>query len=64
MDYFFSFTVVNYALKFSDFGIDGADRYFLEHPDQAFCKKSFHSILKLLPGEKTAPLRSGLKRVS
>jgi len=44
--YMASFTVVNYALKFSDFGIDGAD-----------------SILKLLPGEKTAPLRSGLKRV-
>ena len=41
MDYFFSFTVVNYALKFSDFGIDGADRYFLEHTGQAFLKKIF-----------------------
>jgi len=41
--YVASFTLVSYALKFSDFGMDGADR-----------------ILKMIPGEKTQPLRSGL----
>merc|ERR1711887_448493 len=41
--YVASFTLVSYALKFSDFGMDGADR-----------------ILKMIPGEKTQPLLSGL----
>jgi len=41
--YVASFTVVSYALKFSEFGIDGAER-----------------ILKMIPGEKTEPLLSGL----
>merc|ERR1711970_1509853 len=41
--YVASFTVVSYALKFSEFGMDGADR-----------------ILKMIPGEKTQPLLSGL----
>jgi len=41
--YVASFTLVSYALKFSDFGMGGADR-----------------ILKMIPGEKTQPLLSGL----
>merc|ERR1712192_72657 len=41
--YVASFTLVSYALKFSDFGMDGADR-----------------ILKMIPGEETQPLLSGL----
>ena len=55
-----SFTVVSYALKFSEFGMDGADRCVYAEACFNSARKKLLRILKMIPGEKKELLVSGL----